>query len=288
MTLHSPSMQPIESLMTSLPRTVASDTDVREASALMRELGIHHLPVVEAGELVGIVSARDLEVVDAIRTLDRTRMTVAEVLVGEPTTADAREPLVSVIERMSEVASDCCVVLRDGLVVGIVTHEDVVRSFLGLLGAESVRAKPEAVRRRILREHERIRSVLDHMEALAGRVACGDRASASTLRRWTRELAVAVREHLDLEEEILVPAIREVDGFGDARADALLDEHDAQGALLGRVVDDLCGATNDSALAVGVMELIRALRDDIVSEEREFLGALLLDDTVVAADAFGG
>ncbi len=288
MTLHSPSMQPIESLMTSLPRTVASDTDVREASALMRELGIHHLPVVEAGELVGIVSARDLEVVDAIRTLDRTRMTVAEVLVGEPTTADAREPLVSVIERMSEVASDCCVVLRDGLVVGIVTHEDVVRSFLGLLGAESVRAKPEAVRRRILREHERIRSVLDHMEALAGRVACGDRASASTLRRWTRELAVAVREHLDLEEEILVPAIREVDGFGDARADALLDEHDAQRALLGRVVDDLCGATNDSALAVGVMELIRALRDDIVSEEREFLGALLLDDTVVAADAFGG
>jgi CBS domain-containing protein len=46
--------------VTADPVTVGLDTDVREAAELMRELEIRHLPVVDAGEIVGMVSARDL------------------------------------------------------------------------------------------------------------------------------------------------------------------------------------------------------------------------------------
>lgn len=282
MTTHAVSEQPIESLMTWLPRTVSAGADVRLASELMAELSVRHLPVVDRGELIGVVSARDLDVVATIRSLDKAPMTVSEVLVGDATLADVGDPITTVIARMTESASDCCVVERDGRIVGIVTHEDIVRAFLRLIGAEDGLPQPEAMRARILREHERIRSLLDHMEALAGRLAGGDRSTGARLRNWARELASVLRGHLDLEEEILLPAIRRVDALGDARADELLAEHADQRELLGRVVDELCSSSSDAALAIGVLELVRALREDIVSEERDFLGEVLLRDSLAA------
>jgi acetoin utilization protein AcuB len=288
MTVHALSEQPIEALMTWLPTTVTADTDVRAASALMAELRVHHLPVVQGGELIGVVSARDLDIAATMRSANFPRMAVAEVLVGDPTIADAAEPLTKVVARMTDSADDCCVITRENVVIGIVTHDDVVRAFLRLLGTESSLPQPEAIRARILREHERIRSLLDHMEVLAGRLASGERSTGVRLRNWARELSSVLRAHLDLEEELLLPAIRQVDAFGDARADELLAEHAVQRQLLGRVVDELCTAPSDAALAVGVLELVRALRDDIVAEERDFLGEVLLRDSLVPVDSFGG
>lgn len=46
--------------MTSDLATVTSKTDIAEAAQIMAERRIRHLPVVERGKLVGIVSIRDL------------------------------------------------------------------------------------------------------------------------------------------------------------------------------------------------------------------------------------
>jgi CBS domain-containing protein len=46
--------------MTRDPMTVTLDTDVREAAAAMAEFDFRHLPVVQAGAVVGMVSLRDL------------------------------------------------------------------------------------------------------------------------------------------------------------------------------------------------------------------------------------
>jgi CBS domain-containing protein len=50
----------VEQWMTRKPATIAPDTGVRDARDLMLERGFRHLPVVEDGTLVGIVSLRDL------------------------------------------------------------------------------------------------------------------------------------------------------------------------------------------------------------------------------------
>jgi CBS domain-containing protein len=54
----------------SLELTVASpDEDSQEVAARMLELGIRHLPVQEAGEVVGIISMRDLLLLEVLRPI---------------------------------------------------------------------------------------------------------------------------------------------------------------------------------------------------------------------------
>ena len=55
---------PIEEIMTSETVTVSPDTNLQECMNLMSEYHIRHLPVMEAGQLIGMVSMRD--VVDTI------------------------------------------------------------------------------------------------------------------------------------------------------------------------------------------------------------------------------
>lgn len=50
----------ITSWMTGDPRTIPSDTDADDALHLMLDNGFRHLPVVDDGKVVGIVSMRDL------------------------------------------------------------------------------------------------------------------------------------------------------------------------------------------------------------------------------------
>ncbi len=50
----------VESWMTKEPMTVGPEEDVESALNTMLEHGFRHLPVVENGEVIGIVSIRDL------------------------------------------------------------------------------------------------------------------------------------------------------------------------------------------------------------------------------------
>jgi serine phosphatase RsbU (regulator of sigma subunit) len=57
---HGGRQRPVADWMTGHPRTIGPDTSWEDAVALMERLHIRHLPVVEHGRTVGIVSARDL------------------------------------------------------------------------------------------------------------------------------------------------------------------------------------------------------------------------------------
>jgi CBS domain-containing protein len=55
-----PKVTTVEGYMTTQPASVGLDTDVHEVVLAMLELECRHLPVVEAGAVVGMVSIRDL------------------------------------------------------------------------------------------------------------------------------------------------------------------------------------------------------------------------------------
>jgi acetoin utilization protein AcuB len=56
-------------VMASNPITVTPEATLAEVSDIMRETDICHLPVVQAGVLVGMVSDRDLASLDVARVL---------------------------------------------------------------------------------------------------------------------------------------------------------------------------------------------------------------------------
>jgi CBS domain-containing protein len=55
-----PATATVQRYMTRDPVTVTPDTEAAAAAALMLQLGVRHLPVMEGGQLVGMLSARDL------------------------------------------------------------------------------------------------------------------------------------------------------------------------------------------------------------------------------------
>jgi CBS domain-containing protein len=55
-----PLVKPISSVMTPNPATLHDDAPVADALVLMARQGIHHLPLVSAGKLVGVVSEKDI------------------------------------------------------------------------------------------------------------------------------------------------------------------------------------------------------------------------------------
>ncbi len=54
-----PAMTPLSGVMTAPPKTVTPGTRAVEALLIMRDNGFRHLPVVESGEVLGIISLRD-------------------------------------------------------------------------------------------------------------------------------------------------------------------------------------------------------------------------------------
>jgi CBS domain-containing protein len=131
----------VGTLMTTHPVTVTPQATVAEALDLMRDLDIRHLPVVEGGALVGMLSDRDLanlnvgamltdQGADAVRrelTTPVIKVMRPDVIWVEPET-----DLSDVIELLLEHkigAVPVPVIRRDTqAVVGIVSYIDVLRA----------------------------------------------------------------------------------------------------------------------------------------------------------------
>lgn len=55
-----PEEESVADWMTDAPDTFTPDVEVREAAAWLLEMGYRHMPVMQEGELLGIVSIRDI------------------------------------------------------------------------------------------------------------------------------------------------------------------------------------------------------------------------------------
>lgn len=96
-----------------------------QAHQLMREHRIRHLPVLEAGKLVGLVSERDLHLIETLPGGNPDEVTVEEAMVADVYTVSADDPVDTVVEMMSTRKYGSAVVMdRRGRVDGIFTAVD--------------------------------------------------------------------------------------------------------------------------------------------------------------------
>jgi acetoin utilization protein AcuB len=130
--------------------TLSPGDTAANALALCRERRIRHLPVLEDGRLVGIVSDRDLRSAtpafgDPARSAALSEVRVGDVMAREVVTADPDDPIDEAANTMRERRINCLPVLEGGELVGIVTSSDVMESLVYLLGAHEPGSRMEVV-----------------------------------------------------------------------------------------------------------------------------------------------
>jgi len=122
--------------MTANPVTIPADLSLADAAERMHEHGIRHLPVIDQGHIVGLISERDLALVLGIPGVDKNRVEVTEAMTVNPYIVAPDTPLEDVIGMMHERKIGTAVVMQDGVMKGIFSVVDALAVLLFMLKGE--------------------------------------------------------------------------------------------------------------------------------------------------------
>jgi acetoin utilization protein AcuB len=124
--------------MTPFPYSIAIDAPVSEALEFMRRAKIRHLPVVENGELKGIVSDRDIKLMlgPDFAYPRAEELPVREAMASDSYIVDLSTPLDAVLDHMATHRIGSALVTRKGKLVGVFTATDACRAFADMLVRE--------------------------------------------------------------------------------------------------------------------------------------------------------
>ncbi|MBK8995806.1 MAG: CBS domain-containing protein [Myxococcales bacterium] len=129
----------VEDVMTEAPITVSSSTSIRKVITTLFESDFRHLPIVDGGQLVGIVSDRDLRAFMTPSMIElekpeevqrRLVQPVSTVMNADVVSVTPETDLADVIEMMLDQKVGAVPVVRPDTqeLVGIVSYVDVLRA----------------------------------------------------------------------------------------------------------------------------------------------------------------
>jgi acetoin utilization protein AcuB len=122
----------IDQFMTPAPRSIGKDQTLAAAHETMRTHGMRHLPVLDGGRLVGIVSQRDLYFVETLRGVEPESVAVEEAMSTEVYQVHAGALLRDVARTMMEHKYGAAIIV-DGLKpIGIFTTTDALAALVAL------------------------------------------------------------------------------------------------------------------------------------------------------------
>jgi acetoin utilization protein AcuB len=126
----------VATYMTSSPHTVGADQTLAHAHVLMNDLGIRHLPVLRGGALVGMLSERDLALIEQFKDIDPRATKVEEAMSLGVYKVSPEAPLAGVAREMAAKKFGSAIVVQDHKVVGILTTVDVCSALAAVLSGQ--------------------------------------------------------------------------------------------------------------------------------------------------------
>jgi len=126
-------MPPVSRFMSTTPITIDHHATLAVARRLMRAHEIRHLPVVGDGQLVGIVSERDLQLIESAAKLDPDTVRVDRVMTPKPFVVTGDVALDEITEVMAEHKYSSVVVMGRNGVEGIFTAVDACQALTTML-----------------------------------------------------------------------------------------------------------------------------------------------------------
>ncbi len=129
------SVPTVSKYMTTLPHTVGAEQPLSKALKMMTEYRVRHLPVLQGGHLVGILSERDIRLVEGFKDVDPEKVSVEEAYTPDPFIVSPESNLGDVCSQMAARKYGCALVLDNKKLVGIFTWVDALNAFNTLLSS---------------------------------------------------------------------------------------------------------------------------------------------------------
>lgn len=129
--------------MTANPFTTTPSSSIPDAQATMDKHNVRHLPVVDGGRVVGVISGNDIAAAlpSKATTLSRSeatyltsRLTVDKVMSRPALTIAPDALLEEAAVMMRNRKIEMLPVVADGELVGVITESDILDSFIDVLG----------------------------------------------------------------------------------------------------------------------------------------------------------
>jgi len=127
---------PISEIMTTDVVYAHTGHTLTQIQKCFTEFDFHHLPVVDSGELVGIISSSDVMqfyaknakefLSQGISDLDK-EFSVYTEMTKKPVTVSPETPVSKVAEIIAEGGFHAIPILKEGQLVGIVTSNDIIK-----------------------------------------------------------------------------------------------------------------------------------------------------------------
>lgn len=135
-------MLQVRQFMTTPVTSLSSTARLLEAGLLLRAGRIRHIPIIDDGQLVGILSDRDIQrctpsMLTRVAAEEYNAIfentPISRVMTREPQHVSPDTPLQTAAELLRAHKLGCLLVVEDGNVVGIITKDDMLAALVKLL-----------------------------------------------------------------------------------------------------------------------------------------------------------
>jgi len=132
--------------MTPFPHSIDVDAPLEDARKLMHGRRFRHLPVISGGEIVGVLTDRDIKLVlgPDFGSPDERELTVRDAYVERACIVPASTPVAKVARVMAQNRIGSAIVTKHGKLVGIFTVTDACRALAEIIGDHDEEASSAA------------------------------------------------------------------------------------------------------------------------------------------------
>ena len=121
----------VQDVMTPQPLTIRRGEPLSTAREMMRTHRCRNLPVLEHGELVGVMTERDLYLLERLGGANVDSAEANDAMITDAYAVPPDAPLSEVARQMATERYGCAVVIERGRVIGIFTTTDALRVLAG-------------------------------------------------------------------------------------------------------------------------------------------------------------
>ncbi len=124
----------IKDFMTPCPYSIDGQTTIDEVLKKLALFQVRHLPVVEQGNLIGVLSERDLKLSKLVCDTSGFCPTAKQLCAQDPFIVADTDLLQNVARQMTQTKNDCALVVdAEGNFIGIFTTVDACRAIAIIL-----------------------------------------------------------------------------------------------------------------------------------------------------------